>query len=740
MFENGRKTIGMFGCRASEYFQRTVCKAMAEQCERWGYNLIIFSTFGAYDSNEEYITGECTMLEIPYYEKLDVIVLLLDTFDIPEQEEGLLYRLKEKVSCPVISIRKKQEGCINILSDDKKAVSQMVSHLIDCHRARRIYYLSGPTSKYDILCREMAFRETMQQRGMDFQESYIYQGSLWYDVGKRAVDYFLSLSEELPDAIVCANDYMAISVCEELNKRNINVPEDIMITGFDDVWEAQKRYPPITTVGVKPEDFAAKAMEVILSYHRGEKLAKEYLIHSENQYRASCGCETIGKELVPMFQQLLEDNQKLIHLGKQNTFMVFRMEHITQFEELPDLIGKFVEGNEGVLNFFISLNENEQFENARETGKPFTDKMSLAFYAHFNEAHTIEVEMPQLLFDRGKLLPEKFQKDSPQIYYAHSMHYREHCFGYALISLENNQFQECGNFYQSFLVNISSVLENIWIYKHIEQLNDEKHHLIRYEYETNILNQYGFLETLTKWWQEGYDKEKVLSFLCIKLPNLSEIMEVYGWKESNMALLSAIEAIRKVVEGYEYKIGRMGENEFGLIFKHGSKEVIRQLESRLASAMLQMNLEWDKEYIVEFSSGGIVQNLKEVFGIEECMNRVRLKMHYNSSVRKKSTKYIYEAVQFIRRNYHQNLSVQEIADSVGITQTYLSTCFKDVCSFSVMEYVTEYRMRKAKEMLLDTELKIKEIAYYTGYQDELYFSKVFRKRFGLSPREFRKQH
>ena len=82
MFENGRKTIGMFVCKATEYFQRTVCKAMAEQAEQWDYNLIIFSTFGEYDHNREYITGECNMLDIPCYEKLDAVVLLLSLIHI----------------------------------------------------------------------------------------------------------------------------------------------------------------------------------------------------------------------------------------------------------------------------------------------------------------------------------------------------------------------------------------------------------------------------------------------------------------------------------------------------------------------------------------------------------------------------------------------------------------------------------------------------------------------------------
>lgn len=738
MFGNGKKTIGMFVCKTPEYFQRTVCKAMADLAEQWNYNLIIFSTFGEYDNNQEYITGECNMLEIPCYEKLDAVVLLLDTFDIPGMEEQLLNQLKKRAACPVISIRKRQAGCINILSDDKEAVSRMVNHMIDCHQAEKMYYLSGPSSMYDIVCREEGFRETVRQRGLDFDESYIYPGNLWYDVGERAVDYFLSLPGKWPDAIICANDYMAISVCEELNKRNIDVPGDIRVTGFDDVVEARETYPQISTVGVKPEDFAAKAMEIIRQHDEGVELAGEYRIGSTNQYRDSCGCGQSGREFVSMFRKLSENNRKLIHLGKQNTFMVFRMECINQYAQLPDLIGKFVEGNEGVQKFFICLNEGNQYENEKRTGKPFTDRMQLAIYAHYNGTPVINVDMPGDLFDRTELLPANYLSDRPQIFYVNPMHYREHCFGYALISFENHQFQECGDFYQSFLVNLCSILQNIWVQNHIQQLNEEKFHLLRYDRETDIYNQYGFLEAYSDWQREAVAKTSSLSFLCIRIANLQEIMERFGWSEREDVIAGVAAAIRDAVRREcDSLIGRTGENEFYVILKNDSREKLKEIRHDLTMAVSRMNLEWDKEYFVEIGSGGTVQKMNEPIGVEECLRRAQVKVNRNSSVKNNASKYSNEAVQFIRHNYYRDLNVQEIADSIGITRAYLSTCFKSVYQLSVQDYMTEYRLKKAKEMLTDSDLKIKEIAVYAGYQDELYFSKVFKKRYGVSPRAFR---
>lgn len=740
MFENGKRTIGMFACKTQEYFQRTVCKAMAEQAKQWDYNLIIFSTFGEYDNNQEYIAGECNMLEIPCYKKLDAVVLLLDTFDIPQMEERLLHQLEEHVSCPVISIRKKQESCINILSNDKEAVSHMVNHMVDCHQAKKIYYVTGPSTMYDIMCREEGFRETVRKRGLDFCESYIYTGNLWYNAGEQAVDYFLALSDELPDAIICANDYMAISVCEELNKRGINVPEDIKVMGFDDVIEARELYPQISTVCVKPEDFAAKAMEVIRLHDSGCELMEEYYIGSNNLYRDSCGCTQSGKELVTMFRQLSENNRKLIHLGKQNTFMVFRMECINEYGQLPDLIGKFVEGNEGVRHFFICLNEDEQYENKTKTGLPFTDRMNMAIHAHYNGGPNINVDMPGELFDRTELLPINFLESGSQIYYVNPMHYREHCFGYALISFEHHQFQECGDFYQAFLVNLSSVLQTIWVQRHIQKLNEERLHLLRYDRETSLFNQYGFFEASSDWRRNAIKNNEFLSFLCIRITNLQEIIERFGWSEREDVIGAVTKAIRQTFQEENASMtGRTGENEFCIVIKNSSREKLNKVKARFLMAVNQINLKWDKEYFVETSSGGVAQKMSESISVEECIRRAQVKINQDTRGKDNMQKYSNEAVQFIRHNYYRDLNVQDIADSIGITRAYLSTCFKSAYQLSVQEYMTEYRLGKAKEMLADSDLKIKEIAFYTGYRDELYFSKAFKKKYGMSPRSFRQQ-
>lgn len=248
------------------------------------------------------------------------------------------------------------------------------------------------------------------------------------------------------------------------------------------------------------------------------------------------------------------------------------------------------------------------------------------------------------------------------------------------------------------------------------------------------------MEEVSEWVRAACEQKESLAFFCIQIVNLQKITEQYGWAEKDYVISGVAAAIRSVMmEHGEHIIGRVGENEFYMVGKNRSKEERKDIETQVITAVNKMNLEWDKEYLVEISSGGQVQNMKQSLGVEECLRRVQVKANQNFPAKNNTRKYSNEAVQFIRHNYYRNFSAQDIADSIGITRGYLSLCFKEVFQLSLQEYITDYRLKKAKEMLVDSDMKIKEIAFYTGYQDELYFSKAFKKKYGISPRAFRQE-
>ncbi len=99
---------------------------------------------------------------------------------------------------------------------------------------------------------------------------------------------------------------------------------------------------------------------------------------------------------------------------------------------------------------------------------------------------------------------------------------------------------------------------------------------------------------------------------------------------------------------------------------------------------------------------------------------------------------VYSIKNYISENYgDMDLSIMAISEHVHLSGSYVCTLFKSETGITLNQYITEYRLMRAKDLLSDPRNRIGEIAGRVGYSDSNYFSKIFRKSFGLSPSEFR---
>jgi two-component system response regulator YesN len=96
-------------------------------------------------------------------------------------------------------------------------------------------------------------------------------------------------------------------------------------------------------------------------------------------------------------------------------------------------------------------------------------------------------------------------------------------------------------------------------------------------------------------------------------------------------------------------------------------------------------------------------------------------------------------LHFIRENYSRPITLEETARSVYLSPYYLSHTFKDELGITFIEYLTRVRMEEAKTLLTDKNLSMQGIAERVGYDDASYFSKVFKKKIGVTPNKYRAQ-
>ena len=95
------------------------------------------------------------------------------------------------------------------------------------------------------------------------------------------------------------------------------------------------------------------------------------------------------------------------------------------------------------------------------------------------------------------------------------------------------------------------------------------------------------------------------------------------------------------------------------------------------------------------------------------------------------------AIQFITKNFNNNITLKDVADEVFLSQNYLSELFKKETGEGFYEFLSNYRVKRAKELLVTTNLKIYEVAESVGYNDSITFGRAFKKITGTTPNNFR---
>ena len=115
-----------------------------------------------------------------------------------------------------------------------------------------------------------------------------------------------------------------------------------------------------------------------------------------------------------------------------------------------------------------------------------------------------------------------------------------------------------------------------------------------------------------------------------------------------------------------------------------------------------------------------------------------------SAQNKKNTKYAYStsvyvelAIEYIKDMYQKGIGISDIADNIGISRAYLNSSFQKELGMSAQTFLIDYKMHKAASLLVSTSLSVKEIANNVGYEDQLVFSKAFKKKFGMSPKNYK---
>ncbi len=136
--------------------------------------------------------------------------------------------------------------------------------------------------------------------------------------------------------------------------------------------------------------------------------------------------------------------------------------------------------------------------------------------------------------------------------------------------------------------------------------------------------------------------------------------------------------------------------------------------------------------------GGDVKRLAYLYLFLYKLIQKNAKDLYYSTKESRNDAYVNEALQFIEMNYSRKFTIDMLANFVGLNRSYLNSIFKEELGKNLQQYLIEFRILKACELLESDSLSIGDVSRSVGYSDQLLFSKVFKRIRGISPSEYKK--
>lgn len=625
MFYNGRKTIGVFLNRAELEFQQVLSKSLTKTAKECDYNIVFLTSFGIRETETMYDLYEKNVVDFAPIEEFDAIIVALDTYDTPSFREKLIEGLHSRAHCPVISFREASEGFYGILSDANSMVEELVCHLAREHEAENICFMAGDEGHYDSQVRERHYRIAMEKLGLPVYENSIFYGDMWKGKGEAAYEFFFSDEQHRPDAIVCANDFMARALTSALQKHGIRVPQDVMVSGVDDSPESRDVLPQITSIAVDYRAMAQEAVYLVRDLIEGHTRERNTYVPARILYRESTKdfTEREDKARSEIYRKLNEVLEK----HSRQSFFSTDMDGCADYEEMKRIVCKNLRLLGRCKEFYLGLLGEEegdirQFQSAIT---PFA-KLGMGVY----EGSTLDV--PEKEFLQRELLPREVCDDSWKVYYIRILHNREKIFGYTVVQFEN-PLDGPDEFYHDWNLTLSQTINNLYATRYLLRLNEINQEKSVTDYLTGLCNRRGMEDYIHEKWPCWAQKEHYLICESIDLDGLKYINDTYGHKEGDWAICTVADAISRTL-GEDGIAARTGGDEFVIVLTGTDEQKILVIEQKIRESLEEKNRLSGKPYRAECSMGHYMTPISARESFEECMRLSDIEMYKEKKAKK----------------------------------------------------------------------------------------------------------
>lgn len=647
-----RKKIALVTAELGNIYQKRVMKGVYSQCAKYNYDVAVISPMmNTTHFMSDDLQGEINIFQLINFDLFDGVIITpshLFGMDVKELEEEMLAYFKANCHCKVVALDLPFGDYETVYTDEAGEFYEITKHIYEKHWRQKVYFLNGFKGYRVSEERLSGFLRYHQEMGIEVPESHIFYGEFWYNNGEDLADKIYNKEVEMPDAVICASDHIAIGLVNRLTKYGIRVPEQIAVTGYDTTREAALNDIYVTSYEPKEHEVAARAVNIIHNFLEPEEPEQDTVVEGDSSAGLhcgeSCGCSTDTLYLRKVMNEAMlhqKPNWNDIWAGKPidisvllESYMSESVMNVRDHVNCIDQIYHHVYLLHPYTDFWLCLKENWLDVNDVMT-KGYPDKMKVCLHSQGQSdmgAATMVGFCDSIgprTFDTKQMLPEMLENDddTASVYYYIPIHVGAETLGYAVMKCPLTQEHKIGYVFHNWLRIVSNALS-------VTRLKNQLSELSMRDHVTNLLNRRG----LQDWIQWKRNRKGSFYAIMVDMDGLKYVNDQFGHSEGDFGLITIAESLQTAVNLNE-TCARLGGDEFAVVGvgefdDKWVQDKIRALQDEIARRSKASG----KPYEISASMGYYMEPMRPDIDWEAMIENADVEMYRNKRTRHKADK------------------------------------------------------------------------------------------------------
>ena len=606
---------------SNEYLELTI-EGMRKRADEENIDLFVFVNYSAgEDDNERDNIGERGMFTLPDLSQFDGVVLFGNIINM-EWERTYLKNEIQKAKIPAVCLEYEMDDIPCIETDTFQGFYELVSHVIEVHHAKKILYVNGPRHNKECIIRRKAVEAVLEKNALVLREADIIHAEWSYQTACANMREWIHAHDYLPDAVICANDEMAMGICTALNCEGVEVPGQVIVIGFDFVADGQRFFPMLSTVRRDWTRLGVEGMELLLRQMDGHKVSMKTRIPCQMEIGESCGCCADDEKCKMRLNALGESYRKKRQQEEDEWHLRYiddTISKITDSQSLKKSLQEHYEENhtfEGE-DFLLCLEENFFDSEEREDKSGELNGWMEVFVKLENGKSVSRKNFPvgQIL---KECLEECLEEDKTHIFLFAGLHEFEHCFGYIMQKdfMDRLYDKSLYSWIQRLSQDMMKVKQNI----RLEDLNRRLVDVSITDKLTGLKNRTGFEMKALPYLQKCRENHRDTWLVFADINQMKIINDQLGHLQGDMALCIVAEAIRKTIPK-EWVAVRYGGDEFIVVGAYDEFKDIDEMRELFTDNLNRLKERNAFAFPLTVSLGAVVMRSDEVNSLDEYMRR-----------------------------------------------------------------------------------------------------------------------